>query len=230
MQTSRSRIPIRSSARTCTPRWSMAFRCSAGASAVSRPRRRCSASLFSMLTPRGRRVHLTGRLREGVTATDLVLMVTQMLRKQGVVGKFVEFFGPGLVEPVARDRATIGNMAPEYGATAASFRSTATRSIIGRHRARRCAGRAGRGLRQGTRPVPHPEHGRPGLHRRAHARSRRGRALVRWTEAAAGSRTLSEVKTGFLTRRHGVRQGRRRAASKRVTVEAPTMISATATS
>jgi aconitate hydratase len=64
---------------------------------------------------------LTGKLPEGSTATDLVLTVTQMLRKKGVVGKFVEFFGPGLDEMPLADRATIANMAPEYGATCGFF-------------------------------------------------------------------------------------------------------------
>jgi len=64
---------------------------------------------------------LSGRLREGATATDLVLTVTQMLRKKGVVNKFVEFFGPGLSSMSLPDRATIGNMAPEYGATMGFF-------------------------------------------------------------------------------------------------------------
>src|SRR5207247_2435240 len=61
------------------------------------------------------------RLKEGATATDLVLTVTQMLRKKGVVGKFVEFFGPGLALLPLADRATIANMAPEYGATCGIF-------------------------------------------------------------------------------------------------------------
>src|SRR5450756_720249 len=69
------------------------------------------------LTPDVVGVHLTGALREGVTATDLALTVTQMLRKARVVGKFVEFFGPGVAALPVVDRATIGNMAPEYGAT-----------------------------------------------------------------------------------------------------------------
>jgi aconitate hydratase len=60
---------------------------------------------------------LVGKLKEGVTATDLVLTVTEMLRKRGVVGKFVEFFGPGLANLTIADRATLGNMSPEYGAT-----------------------------------------------------------------------------------------------------------------
>lgn len=75
----------------------------------------------SMLLPEVIGFRLTGKLREGVTATDLVLTVTQMLRKKGVVGKFVEFFGPGLSNMTLADRATIGNMAPEYGATCGFF-------------------------------------------------------------------------------------------------------------
>jgi aconitate hydratase len=76
---------------------------------------------ISMLLPEVIGFKLTGKLREGVTATDLVLTVTQMLRRQGVVGKFVEFYGPGLDEMSVADRATIGNMAPEYGATCGFF-------------------------------------------------------------------------------------------------------------
>ena len=64
---------------------------------------------------------LDGALREGITATDLVLTVTQMLRAKGVVGRFVEFFGPGLDTMTVADRATIANMAPEYGATCGFF-------------------------------------------------------------------------------------------------------------
>jgi aconitate hydratase len=75
----------------------------------------------SMLLPEVIGFRLTGKLKEGVTATDLVLTVTQMLRKKGVVGKFVEFFGPGLSSMTLADRATIGNMAPEYGATCGFF-------------------------------------------------------------------------------------------------------------
>jgi aconitate hydratase len=75
----------------------------------------------SMLIPQVVGVKLTGRLREGATATDLVLTITEMLRRHGVVGKFVEYFGPGLQELPLADRATIGNMAPEYGATCGMF-------------------------------------------------------------------------------------------------------------
>ncbi|MEE9452397.1 MAG: aconitate hydratase AcnA [Gammaproteobacteria bacterium] len=76
---------------------------------------------ISMLIPEVIGFKLIGRLREGITATDLVLTVTQMLRQKGVVGKFVEFFGPGLAGLPLADRATIANMAPEYGATCGFF-------------------------------------------------------------------------------------------------------------
>ncbi|HEX9777194.1 MAG TPA: aconitate hydratase AcnA [Geopsychrobacteraceae bacterium] len=76
---------------------------------------------ISMLVPDVVGVKLSGRLAEGVTATDLVLTVTEMLRRHGVVGKFVEFFGAGLDQLPLADRATIANMAPEYGATCGFF-------------------------------------------------------------------------------------------------------------
>jgi aconitate hydratase len=76
---------------------------------------------IAMLIPDVIGFRLTGKTAEGVTATDLVLTVTQMLRKKGVVGKFVEFYGPGLDDLGLPDRATIGNMAPEYGATCGFF-------------------------------------------------------------------------------------------------------------
>lgn len=76
---------------------------------------------ISMLIPEVVGFKLTGQLPEGATATDLVLTVTQMLRQKGVVGKFVEFYGPGLSHLTLADRATISNMAPEYGATCGFF-------------------------------------------------------------------------------------------------------------
>uniref|UniRef100_UPI002584707B aconitase family protein n=2 Tax=Sphingomonas TaxID=13687 RepID=UPI002584707B len=75
----------------------------------------------SMLIPEVVGFRLTGALKEGITATDLVLTVTQMLRAKGVVGRFVEFYGPGLSSMTLADRATIANMAPEYGATCGFF-------------------------------------------------------------------------------------------------------------
>jgi aconitate hydratase len=75
----------------------------------------------SMLTPSVLGYRLTGRLPEGATATDLVLTITEAIRKQGVVGKFVEFFGAGLAHLTIADRVTLGNMCPEYGSTVAMF-------------------------------------------------------------------------------------------------------------
>ncbi|HSM07890.1 MAG TPA: aconitase family protein, partial [Gemmatimonadota bacterium] len=75
----------------------------------------------SMLIPEVIGFRLTGKLREGITATDLVLTITEMVRKRGVVGKFVEFCGDGLADLSLADRATIANMAPEYGATCGFF-------------------------------------------------------------------------------------------------------------
>src|SRR5690349_17972463 len=76
---------------------------------------------LSMLVPQVVGFRLTGALREGATATDLVLTVTQILRRTGVVGKFVEYFGPGVGSLALADRATLGNMSPEYGATCGFF-------------------------------------------------------------------------------------------------------------
>ena len=76
---------------------------------------------ITMLVPEVIGFRLDGKLTEGTTATDLVLTVVEMLRKKGVVGKFVEFFGPGLSNLSLEDQATIANMAPEYGATCGFF-------------------------------------------------------------------------------------------------------------
>lgn len=78
-------------------------------------------SPVSMLIPKVVGVRLTGALPEGSTATDLVLTITERLRHHGVVGAFVEFYGPGVAEVPLANRATIGNMSPEYGATCAIF-------------------------------------------------------------------------------------------------------------
>ena len=79
---------------------------------------------LSMLVPQVVGFRFTGALREGATATDLVLTVTEILRRTGVVGKFVEYFGPGVPTLALADRATLGNMSPEYGATCGFFPST----------------------------------------------------------------------------------------------------------
>src|SRR5690606_25486081 len=76
---------------------------------------------LSMLLPQVLGIELTGELPEGTTATDLVLTVAELLRRTGVVGKFVEFYGPGVANVPLANRATIGNMSPEYGSTCAIF-------------------------------------------------------------------------------------------------------------
>ena len=109
-----------------------------------------------MLVPQVVGYKLTGKLREGATATDLVLTVTQALRKLGVVGKFVEFYGPGIAALPLADRATISNMAPEYGATCGIFPVDAeTLRYLQPHRPQRRADCAGRGILQGAGALPH---------------------------------------------------------------------------
>ena len=149
---------------------------------------------LSMLLPEVIGFKLTGELREGVTATDLVLTVTQMLRKKGVVGKFVEFYGPGLNAMSVADRATLANMAPEYGATCGLFpidaQAIAYLQTSGRKNGAR---RAGRGLRQGAGVLSHPPDARPGLHRHAGARPRRSRRPR--SPAPSGRRIASRSPT-----------------------------------
>ncbi len=124
---------------------------------------------ITMLIPQVVGFELTGKLAEGATATDLVLTVTEMLRKNGVVGKFVEFFGDGLDDLPLADRATIGNMSPEFGSTCAVFPIDAEtlRYLELSGRSKR-DDRARRGVREGAGPLAH----RPAraLHRRAGAR------------------------------------------------------------
>ena len=149
---------------------------------------------IAMLIPDVIGFKLTGKLKEGVTATDLVLTVTQMLRKKGVVGKFVEFFGAGLDDLPLADRATIGNMAPEYGATCGFFPVDAvTHRLPAPVRPRRAPHRAGRGLLQGAGHVARQRHARPGLHRHAGAGHGHGRALA-WP-GRSGRRTAWRCPT-----------------------------------
>ena len=111
---------------------------------------------ISMLIPEVVGFRLVERLPEGATATDLVLTITERLRKLGVVGKFVEFYGPGLEFLTIADRATLGNMSPEYGATIAicpiDEMTLDYLRLTGRDAAQR---QAGRGVRQRAGPVPH---------------------------------------------------------------------------
>src|ERR1700742_4625178 len=99
----------------------MVLACSVGGSAATAAEPAMLGQPIAMLIPDVIGFKLSGRLPEGATATDLVLTVTQMLRKKGVVGKFVEFYGPGVDNLSLEDQATIANMAPEYGATCGFF-------------------------------------------------------------------------------------------------------------
>ena len=186
---------------------------------------------LSMLLPEVIGFKLDGELREGVTATDLVLTVTQMLRKKGVVGKFVEFYGPGLNEMTVADRATIANMAPEYGATCGLFPIDAqTLDLSQDHRPQAVARRAGRGLRQGAGRLSAPAYARSGVHRHARTQPRRGHGLARRPEAAAGPRG-PQRRQGRLRQRDGKRvQAGRRASPSATRSRGRTTISAMATS
>ncbi len=145
----------------------------------------------SMLIPEVIGVRLTGKLAEGATATDLVLTVTEMLRKRGVVEKFVEFFGPGIGNLAAADRTTIANMAPEYGATCGIFPiDEETLNYL------RLTGRSDEqiavveGLRAGAGHVVDAGRTRGRIHRRADDRSREHPAEPGRSQAPAGPRAL----------------------------------------
>ena len=152
----------------------------------------------SMLLPEVIGFKLKGSLKEGVTATDLVLTVTQMLRKQGVVGKFVEFFGPGLDHLSVADKATIGNMAPEYGATCGFFPvDSATLDYLktsGR-KADRVALVTAYAKAQGMFRTAKSTGS--GVHRNPDARSRRRGAVDGRTEAPGGSRRAARGRRRF---------------------------------
>ena len=148
---------------------------------------------MSMLIPPVLGFRLVGAMPEGATATDLVLMVTERLRKHGVVGKFVEFFGAGLANLTIADRATLGNMCPEYGATAAMFpideMTLDYLTLTGRRSASHVklveAYAKAQGLFREAR-------NRGGVRRDDRARSRARGAEPRRAEAAAGSRVADE--------------------------------------
>ena len=181
----------------------------------------------SMLIPPVLGVKLSGRLPEGTTATDLVLTITERLRKHGVVGKFVEFYGPGLEHLTLADRATLGNMCPEYGATIAIFPIDAMTldylRLSGRDRDAR---RARRSLREGAGPVLREGRGRSGR-----TRKRSTSTSTRSSRASPGPKRpqdrvpLKSAKQGFAQALPGMmvakesvggerrRHGRRRAAA-----------------
>ena len=143
---------------------------------------------LSLLLPAVVGIELRGALPEGSTATDLVLTVAQLLRKHGVVGKFVEFYGEGVGRVPVENRATIGNMSPEYGSTCTIFPiDDQTLRYLPRHRPPRRPRCAGRDLRQGAGPVARPRRA-TGVRRNARARPLDGRAVARGSGAPAGSR------------------------------------------
>ena len=135
---------------------------------------------ISMLLPQVLGFRLEGELPEGSTATDLVLTVTEMLRERGVVGKFVEFFGPGLHTLGLADRATIGNMSPEFGSTCAIFPvDEETLRYLEFTRPPDRADRAGRRLRPRAGHVP----------RRRTRRTRRSPTRSSWTSTRSSRRS-----------------------------------------
>ena len=143
---------------------------------------------MSMLIPRVVGFKLGGELPEGATATDLVLTVTQLLREHGVVGKFVEFYGPGIPNTPLADRATIGNMSPEFGSTCAIFPIDAeTIRYMRVHRPLEGAVRDRRGLRARAGPVARRGLRGADVLRDAGARPRRRRA--RRSRARSARRT-----------------------------------------
>ena len=151
------------------------------------------------LTPDVVGVHLTGALREGVTATDLALTVTQMLRKAKVVGKFVEFFGPGAAALPVVDRATIANMAPEYGATMGFFPDgRRMRELSARHGPQRGALPALRELLPRPGPVRHSEAGRHRVFAGIGTGPWLGCAKRGRSETSAGPHRIAAVEDEFL--------------------------------
>ena len=156
---------------------------------------------ISMLIPEVVGFRLVDRLPEGATATDLVLTITERLRKFGVVGKFVEFYGPGLEFLTIADRATLGNMSPEYGATIAicpiDEMTLDYLRLTGRDEAHV---QAGRGVREGAGPVPHRRA------RRIRSTRRRSSSICRPSSRASPARS---------GRRTACRCARRRSSSSR---------------
>ena len=151
--------------------------------------------------PGGRRLPPHRRAAGGATATDLVLTVTQMLRQRRVVSKFVEFYGPGLANLPLADRATIGNMSPEYGATCGIFPVDARDAALPAvHRAAGRAGRVGRGVLPRAGPVPRGGRGGAGVLRHARARPRDRRAEPGRAAPAAGSRRAERCGERLPTR------------------------------
>ena len=154
---------------------------------------------ISMLLPQVAGFRLSGELPEGATATDLVLTVTQMLRERGVVGKFVEFFGPGLSTLGLADRATIGNMSPEFGSTCAIFPVDAeTLRYLEFTGPPDRADRARRRLRPRAGVLPRRGLRGADVLRDARPRPRRGGAEHRRAQAPAGPDPARPLQGGLL--------------------------------
>ena len=173
---------------------------------------------ISMLIPQVLGFRLTGVLPRGATATDLVLTITEVLRKHGVVGKFVEFFGEGLRHLTIADRATLGNMCPEYGATVAIFpiddMTLDYLRLTGRDESRV---KLVEDYAQGAGAVPHRRQPGSDLHGNARTRSVDGRAEPRGAEAPAGSRVARHARrprSRRRCRRCSCRRSRQRSATR----------------
>jgi len=149
------------------------------------------------LTPDVVGVYLTGALREGVTATDLALTLTQQLRKAKVVGKFVEFYGPGAAALPVVDRATIANMAPEYGATMGFFPIDAECVNYLRATGRDASNSRSTKPTTARRPLGHSAAGRNRILDRPRARSLNRRTERRRSETPAGSDRALEDEAGI---------------------------------
>ena len=154
---------------------------------------------LSMLVPQVVGFELTGALPEGATATDLVLTVTEILRQTGVVGKFVEYFGHGLASLPLADRATIGNMSPEYGATCGFFPvDELTLEYLRLTGRQRRADRARRGLLQGEHALARPERGADVLAGRRRSTSATVEPSLAGPRRPQDRVPLTHAKTAFL--------------------------------
>ena len=167
---------------------------------------------LTMLVPPVVGLRLTGELPEGTTATDLVLTIAELLRHHGVVGKFVEVYGPGLAQLPLENRATIGNMAPEYGATCVIFpdrRRDAALSAF--HRTRRRPRGPGRDLRQGAGAVPRGHRPRADVLGAGHPGPVDGRTQPGGAVAAPGPGIAQRCQARLPSVVVGGHEGRRRA-------------------
>ena len=184
--------PTPASAPTRTPRWSTASACSAGASAASRPRPRCSASPCRCSSRKVVGFKLTGAIPTGVTATDVVLTITQMLRKHGVVGKFVEFYGDGRRRGAAREPRHHRQHEPRVRLDRRDVPDRRRHPRLpAPHRPQRRAGRPRRGLLQAAEALARPGR-RADVQRVPRARPRDRRAVDRRPEAPAGPRRAEQ--------------------------------------